>query len=50
LKLGAGDVGIYFLQSPEDKPLGRVKCWVDDNVGGGKDLYGTAEVEDVIAT
>ncbi|WWD20544.1 hypothetical protein CI109_105020 [Kwoniella shandongensis] len=50
LKLGAGDVGIYFLQSPPDKPLGSVKCWVDDNVGGSKELAGTAEVEDVIAT
>lgn len=50
LKLGAGDVGVYFLQSPEDKPLGHVKCWVDDNTLGAKDLYGTAEVEDVIAT
>lgn len=49
LKLGAGDVGIYFLQSPPDKPLGSVKCWVDDNVAGAKELHGTAEVEDVIA-
>lgn len=50
LKLGAGDVGIYFLQSPPDRPLGVVKCWVDDNVAGAKELHGTAEVEDVIAT
>lgn len=50
LKLGAGDVGIYFLQSPPDKPLGTVKCWVDDNFEGGTMLHGTAEVEDVIAT
>jgi hypothetical protein len=50
LKLGAGDVGIYFLQSPPDKPLGTVKCWVDDNFEGGKMLHGTAEVEDVIAS
>ncbi|RXK41718.1 hypothetical protein M231_00953 [Tremella mesenterica] len=50
LKLGAGDVGIYFLQSPVDKPLGTVKCWVDDNSPGARELKGTAEVEDVIAT
>lgn len=50
LKLGAGDVGIYFLQSPVDKPLGTVKCWVDDNFAGGTELHGTAEVEEVIAT
>jgi len=50
LRLGAGDVGIYFLQSPVEKPLGTVKCWVDDNYGGAVSLHGTAEVEDVIAT
>ncbi|WVQ70607.1 hypothetical protein IAR50_000126 [Cryptococcus sp. DSM 104548] len=50
LVLGAGDVGIYFLQSPPDKPLGVVKCWVDDNYAGNTELHGTAEVEDVIAT
>ncbi|KAL7421525.1 hypothetical protein Q5752_003294 [Cryptotrichosporon argae] len=50
LRIGAGDVGIYFMQSPVDKPLGTAKCWVDDNVAGGKTLYGTAEVEEVIAT
>lgn len=50
LKLGAGDVGIYFLQSPVDKPLGVVKCWVDDNTAGAKELHGTAEVEEVVAT
>jgi hypothetical protein len=30
--------------------LGTVKCWVDDNYGGAKELHGTAEVEEVIAT
>lgn len=43
-------MGVYFLQSPVDKPLGSVKCWVDDNFAGGTILHGTAEVEDVIAT
>ena len=50
LKLGAGDVGIYFLQSPPDKPLGTVKCWVDDNFDGGKMLEGTADIDDVMAS
>ena len=50
LKLGAGDVGIYFLQSPLDKPLGTVKCWVDDNYDGAKELSGTADIEEVMAT
>lgn len=36
-------VGIYYMQSGEDSdtPLGSALCWVDDNVGGGKELYGT---------
>ncbi|KAK4688261.1 hypothetical protein P7C73_g1846, partial [Tremellales sp. Uapishka_1] len=50
LRLGAGDVGVYFLQSPVEKPLGVVRCWVDDNSAGGVDLHGTAEIEEVMAT
>jgi hypothetical protein len=38
------------MQSPPDKPLGVAKCWVDDNFAGGKELHGTADVEEVIAT
>ena len=50
IKLSSGDVGIYFMQSPHDRPLGVARCWVDDNVAGGVDLYGTANVDDTIAT
>jgi hypothetical protein len=50
LRIGAGDVGIYFLQSPPDKPAGTVRCWIDDNHAGAKRLVGTAEVEEPIAT
>jgi len=50
LRIGAGDVGIYFLQSPYEKPFGTCRCWVDDNVAGAKTLVGNAEVEEPIAT
>lgn len=50
LRIGAGQVGIYFLQSPLDKPFGTCRCWVDDNVAGAKTLVGNAEVEEPIAT
>lgn len=30
IQLGAGDVAIYYLQAPEDQPLGSVSCWVDE--------------------
>jgi hypothetical protein len=50
LRIGAGDVGIYFLQSPPDKPFGTVRCWVDDNIGGAKTLVGTNdEIEEPMA-
>ncbi len=50
VRLGAGDVGIYYLQSPEDRPLGRAMCWVDDNTAGAVELSGTADVPDVVPT
>lgn len=50
LRIGAGDVGIYYLQAPEDKPLGHAMCWVDDNVAGAVELSGVADVPDVVPT
>lgn len=50
VKIGAGEVGIYYLQSPDDRPLGNALCWVDDNVAGGVELSGTADVYDVVPT
>ncbi|ORX34281.1 capsular associated protein [Kockovaella imperatae] len=50
IKLSAGDVAIYYLQNPEDHPLGRAACWVDDNYGGAVELTGTADVHDVTPT
>lgn len=50
LRIGAGDVGIYFLQHPIDQPAGTVSCWVDDNREGAKQLQGNADTEEPIAT
>lgn len=50
LRIGAGDVGVYFMQQPMDKPAATAKCWVDDNVGGAKALKGNADTEEPIAT
>ncbi|BEJ11485.1 hypothetical protein CspHIS471_0109070 [Cutaneotrichosporon sp. HIS471] len=50
LRIGAGDVGIYFMQMPMDKPAATAKCWVDDNTGGAKTLHGNVETEEPIAT
>jgi hypothetical protein len=50
IQLGAGDVAIYYLQAPEDQPLGSVSCWVDDNVGGAVELSGVADVPSVMPT
>lgn len=50
VKIGAGEVGIYYLQSPEKSALGNALCWVDDNVAGGVELSGTADVSDVVPT
>jgi hypothetical protein len=37
-------------RQPAERPLGRVACWVDDNVAGGKELTGNADVPDVTPT
>ncbi|RXK36183.1 capsular associated protein [Tremella mesenterica] len=48
--LSAGDVAVYYLQEPEDRPLGRAACWVDDNIAGAVELTGTADVHDTTPT
>ncbi|KAJ9122975.1 hypothetical protein QFC24_004013 [Naganishia onofrii] len=50
MRLSAGDVAIYYIQNPEDKPGGSALCWVDDNVGGGVELQGNAEVSEPTPT
>ncbi|KAG9120112.1 cap64-like protein, partial [Ceratobasidium sp. 392] len=34
VKLGAGDVGIYFVREKRGAGVAEVACWVDDNVAG----------------
>lgn len=32
------------IRAPADEPLGRVECWVDDNVGNAMELKGNVDV------
>jgi hypothetical protein len=50
MRLSAGDVAIYYIQNPENKPAGSALCWVDDNVAGGVELQGNAEVSEPTPT
>ncbi|WVR05847.1 hypothetical protein IAU60_002873 [Kwoniella sp. DSM 27419] len=50
VKLSAGDVAVYYLQNPEERPLGRAACWVDDNYAGAVELSGTSDVHDTTLT
>ncbi|WVQ97351.1 hypothetical protein IAU59_004462 [Kwoniella sp. CBS 9459] len=50
ITLSAGDVAIYYLQNPEERPLGRAACWVDDNYAGAVELSGTSDVHDTTIT
>jgi hypothetical protein len=46
--VGAGDIGVYYLQEPISQ-IGEgsaVQCWVDDNYGGAKVLENAADVAD----
>ncbi|ODO07461.1 capsular associated protein [Cryptococcus wingfieldii CBS 7118] len=49
--LSAGDVAIYYLhRNPEETPLGRAACWVDDNVAGAVELSGISDVHGTTTT
>jgi len=37
-------------RNPEEKPLGRVACWVDDNYANAYELTGTSDVHDTTPT
>ncbi|KAH7926878.1 hypothetical protein BV22DRAFT_1032344 [Leucogyrophana mollusca] len=52
IKVGAGDVGIYYLREPiRDVGEGSsVECWVDDNYGGAKIIENAADINDPIPT
>jgi hypothetical protein len=46
IKVGAGDIGIYYLKEPVSQ-VGEgssVECWVDDNYGGAKVVENAASV------
>ncbi|KAF8064958.1 Cap64 protein [Lyophyllum atratum] len=48
LRVGAGDIGVYYLQEPIKK-VGEgsaVECWVDDNYGGARVIENAADVEE----
>lgn len=31
IKVGAGEVAVYYYQNPQNEPSGRAACWVDDD-------------------
>ncbi|KAH7106845.1 hypothetical protein BKA62DRAFT_740667 [Auriculariales sp. MPI-PUGE-AT-0066] len=48
LKVGAGDIAVYYLQEPasaDGKLNSEVRCWVDDNVKGSKMINNAGEVD-----
>ncbi|KAF8961368.1 Cap64 protein [Flammula alnicola] len=50
IKVGAGDIGIYYLKEPVSQ-VGEgssVECWVDDNYGGAKVIENAADVGEPI--
>jgi hypothetical protein len=52
IKVGAGDIGIYYLREPVSQ-VGEgssVECWVDDNYAGAKVVENAASVGEPTAT
>lgn len=52
IKVGAGDVGIYFLREPMSR-IGEgseIECWVDDNFGGAVIIENAGDVSDGVPT
>lgn len=43
LKVGAGDIAVYYLKGRQSEGWGTVLCWVDDNTGGAVELRGSWE-------
>jgi hypothetical protein len=41
IKVGAGDIAVYYLRGQEAEGWGTVLCWVDDNVEGAVELKGS---------
>lgn len=52
IKIGAGEVGVYYLQEPANE-IGegsQIECWVDDNYGGSVILENSADISDATPT
>jgi len=52
IKVGAGDVGIYFLKEPMSQ-IGEgseIECWVDDNFAGAVIVENAGDVRDPVPT
>ncbi|KEI37757.1 uncharacterized protein L969DRAFT_89727 [Mixia osmundae IAM 14324] len=43
IKVGAGEIAVYYLQGPESDGWGKLKCNVDDNYGGAVELNGVSD-------
>ena len=41
VKVGSGDIAVYYLKGPASEGWGTVLCWVDDNTGGAVELRGS---------
>lgn len=52
IKVGAGDVGIYYLKEPirDVKQGSQVECWVDDNVKGAVIIENAGDVNSPVPT
>jgi hypothetical protein len=48
IQVGAGDIGVYYLQEPIDdvKEGSAVECWVDDNYAGARVIENSADVKE----
>ncbi|MBW0504757.1 hypothetical protein O181_044472 [Austropuccinia psidii MF-1] len=40
LKVGGGDIAVYYQKGPKKDGWGSLKCWVDDNVAGAVEIKG----------
>ncbi|KZT26074.1 hypothetical protein NEOLEDRAFT_1132612 [Neolentinus lepideus HHB14362 ss-1] len=53
MKVGAGDIGIYYLREPR-RDVGQegstVECWVDDNYGGARQISNAADIGEATPT
>lgn len=52
IKVGAGDIGIYFLKEPmsEIGEGSEIECWVDDNFGGAVIIENAGDVQEAVPT